>query len=237
MASDRGTMTRGTNFDLQAQRGEQPTMAAGRRMPSAPRERKPMLAVLALLLVVGGALAAGSLVIKSGHRVGAIEITKAISQGSPIPSDAMTEVQIAADTGVKYIAWQYVGQTSQYFATTAIPADTLLNSGMISKTRSTPNGDTEVGLALKDGQVPSNVQANDHVAVISTQATNNGGCPGKPGDTLAEGVVINVTASSSGSMTDVTVAINPDAVGEVACNTANGTLAIAIISGASGTTG
>jgi hypothetical protein len=230
-------MTRGTNFDLQAQRGAEPTMAAGRRMPGAPRERKPMLAVLALLLIVGGALAAGGLVIKSGHRVGAVEITKAIPQGGPIPGDAITEVQIAADAGVKYIAWQYVGQISQYYATTAIPAGTLLNSGMVSKTRSTPNGDTEVGLALKDGQVPSNVKPGDHVAVISTQATNNGGCPGKPGGTLAEGVVIAVTAASSGSMTDVTVAINPDAVGGVACNTANGALAIAIISGSSGTSG
>jgi hypothetical protein len=193
-----------------------------------------MLAVLALLLIVGGALAAGGLVIKSGHRVGAIEITQAIPQGGPIPSGAMTEVQIAADTGVKYIGWQYAGQTSQYYATTAIPADTLLNSGMISKTRSTPNGDTEVGLALKDGQVPSNVKPGDHIAVISTQATNNGGCPGKPGDTLAQGVVVAVSAASSGNMTDVTVAINPDAVGGVACNTANGTLAVAIVSGTSG---
>jgi hypothetical protein len=234
MASDRGTMTRGTNFDLQAQRSE-PTMPAGRRMPSAPRERKPMLAVLAVLLIVAGALAAGTLVLKSANRVGAIEITKAIPQGEQVTASAITEVPIAADTGVKYVAWQYSGQVAQYYATGAIPAGTLLNWGMVGKTRSTPNGDTEVGLALKDGQVPSNVKAGDHIAVISTQATSNsGGCPGKPGDTLANGVVIAVAPASSGSVTDVTVAITPDAVGQVACNTANGSLAIAIVSGTSG---
>jgi hypothetical protein len=238
MASDRGTMTRATNFDLQAQRAEQPTMAAGRRMPSAPRERKPALAVLAVLLIIGGALAAGALVVKSGHRVGAVEITKTIPQGAPVPGDAITEVQIAADSGVKYIAWQYSGQISQYYATAAIPAGTLLNSGMISKTRSTPNGDAEVGLALKDGQLPNGVKAGDHVAVISTQQSANGGCPGKPGTTLAEGTVTAVAPAAAGTgVTDVQVAIAPGAVGEVACNTANGSLAIAIVSGDTGGSG
>lgn len=237
MASDRGTMTRGTNFDLQAQRGEPPTMAAGRRMPSAPRERKPALAVLAVLLIIGGALAAGALVIKSGHRVAAVEVTKAIPRGGQIPGDAITEVQIAADSGVNYIAWQYSGQLSQYYATTAIPRGTLLNSGMISKTRSTPNGDAEVGLALKDGQLPNGVKAGDHVAVISTQQSASG-CPGKAGETLADGTVTAVASAASGTgVTDVQVAIPPGAIGEVACNTANGSLAIVIVAGDTGGSG
>ena len=53
MASDRGTMTRGAGIDQQAPWGEA-TAPAGRRMPSTPRERKPVLAILAVLLIVGG---------------------------------------------------------------------------------------------------------------------------------------------------------------------------------------
>lgn len=82
----------------------EPALPDGRKMPGAPRERKPALAALAVLLVVGGALAAGLLVIQSGHRVGAIEITQNISQGERIPPGAITEVQIAADSGVKFAA-------------------------------------------------------------------------------------------------------------------------------------
>ena len=52
----------------------EPTSPAGRRLPSAPRERKPALAALAVVLVVGGALVAALLVIDAGHKTGAIEI-------------------------------------------------------------------------------------------------------------------------------------------------------------------
>lgn len=204
-------------------------MPAGRRMPSAPRERKPALAILAVLLIVGGALAAGTLVIKSGHRVGAVEITQAIPQGGQIPASAITEVQIAADSGVRYVAWQFAGQVPQYFATAAIPAGTLLNSGMIAKTRPTPNGAAEVGLALKDGQVPGDLKAGDPVRVFSTQATSSTGCPGRPGVTLTQGTVIATSPGNQTGTTDVLVAMDPQDAGAVACNAANGTAAIAIV--------
>jgi hypothetical protein len=183
MASDRGTMTRGAGADQQAPWGEA-TAPAGRRMPSAPRERKPALAVLAILLIVGGALAAGSLVIKSGQRIDAIEVSQQISQGEQIPSDAIQEVQISADSGVNYVSWQYAGQVSQYYATMPIPKGTLLNNGMLEKTNALPNDEAEVGLALKDGQIPDNLQAGDTIDIYST-ASAAGGCPGKPGATLA----------------------------------------------------
>jgi hypothetical protein len=238
MASDRGTITRGSGVDQQGQWAE-PTMPAGRRMPSAPRERKPALAILAVLLIAGGALAAGVLVVKSGHRVAAVEITQAIPQGGQIPAGAITEVQIAADSGVKYVSWQFAGQVPQYYALAAIPAGTLLNSGMITKTRSTPSGAAEVGLALKDGQVPGDLKAGDPVRIFSTQASATGGCPGKPGGTLSHGTVIATSPAASGvGVTDVLVAIDPQAAGPVVCNTANGTVGIAIVPpGAAGDTG
>ena len=229
MASDRGTITRGSGVDQQGQWAE-PTLPSGRRMPGAPRERKPALAVLAVLLIAGGALAAGLLVVRSGHRVGAVEVTQAIPEGGQIPASAITEVQIAADSGVKYVSWQFAGQVPQYYATAAISAGTLLNSGMITRTRSTPSGAAQVGLALKDGQVPGDLKAGDQVRIFSTQASATGGCPGKPGGTLTHGTVIAASPASSGTgMTDVLVAIDPQSAGPVVCNTANGTVGIAIM--------
>lgn len=230
MASDRGTMTRGTGVDQQAPWGE-PTAPAGRRMPGARRERKPALAILAVLLIAAGALAAGAMVERSGQRVDAIEVTQAIQQDEQIPAGAIREVQIGADSGVNYVSWQFHSQVSQYFATTQIPKGTLLNNGMLSRTSSLPNGDSEVGLALKDGQVPVNLQAGDTIDVYSTQTGSNG-CPGKGGTDLtpSDATVISLSASSSGDdTTDVVVAMTPEAVGPVVCNTANGTAAIAIM--------
>jgi hypothetical protein len=229
MASDRGTITRGSGVDQQGPWAE-PTLPGGRRMPSARRERKPALAIVAVLLIVGGALAAGALVVKTGHRVGAVEVTRAIPQGEQIPASAITEVQVAADSGVKYVSWQFAAQVPQYYATAAIPAGTLLNSGMITKTRSTPSGAAEVGLALKDGQVPGNLKAGDPVRIFSTQVSSGTGCPGKPGATLTHGTVLATSPAGSGAgLTNVLVAIDPQDAGAVACNTANGTAAIAIV--------
>lgn len=233
MASDRGTMTRGSGVDQQAPWAE-PTAPAGRRMPGAPRERRPALAILAVLLIVGGALGAGLLVVRSGHRVGAIEITQAVKQGQQIPPGAIREVQIASDSGVNYVSWQFAGEVSQFFATMPIPKGTLLNNGMLTRTSALPSGDDQVGLALKDGEVPVNLQPGDSVSVYSTQNTSSTtGCPGTPGATLAAGAtVVSVSAGTSAAgTTDVVIAMSPQSVGPVVCNTANGTAGVAITPG------
>lgn len=202
-------------------------------MPSAPRERKPALAALAVILIIGGAAAAGLLVTKSSHRVAAIEITQQIQQGERIPLSAMTEVQIASDSGVKYVSWTAVNQVPQFFAANSIPVGTLLNNGMVAKTRTLPSGQSEVGLALKDGQIPDNVQDGDTINIYSTQSTQGGGCPGRPGALLAgnANVVDRAPGETNSNMIDVVIAMDPDAVGAVVCNTANGTAAIAITAG------
>jgi hypothetical protein len=234
MASDRGTLPRGG--DQQAP-WVGPTAPAGRRLPSAPRERKPALAVLAVLLIVGGALAAGLLVVKSGERVGAIEITQNIVEGEQIPPSAMTEVMIASNSGVKYVSWQFESQVPRYFATTPIPSGTLLNSGMLVTTNplATGQNDIDVGLSLKDGQLPGNLQVGDVVNIYST-GNSGGNCPGKGGTTLASGATVMSTSPGTAGTgtTDVEIAMSPAAVGSVVCNTANGTAGIAVTRGTGG---
>src|SRR5436190_679193 len=76
----------------------------GQRLPVPPRERKPALAMLAVLLILGGALASAYLVMQSGQRVAAIQISAQVAAGQKVPAAAITEVQIG-DTGISYIAW------------------------------------------------------------------------------------------------------------------------------------
>ena len=51
------------------------------RAPSVPRDRKPALAALSLLLVLVGALASVYLQQQSKGRVGVVEITKRVHRG------------------------------------------------------------------------------------------------------------------------------------------------------------
>jgi hypothetical protein len=208
----------------------QPTTPTGRRVPSAPRERKPALAALAVLLILGGALGAGFLVLQSGKRVAAIEISQQIGVGQQIPLSAMQEVQIASGAGLSYVPWSEASQVAQFYAATAIPPRTLLTNAMVGRAGNVTAGKAVLGLSLKDGQVPANIyQVSDAPET----------CPGSSGSMLArDAVVLDITnpaSSSSSAVADVRVAVDPASAGAVACNSSNGIVGLAILPAGGGT--
>jgi hypothetical protein len=208
-------------------------MPAGRRLPTAPRERKPVLAALAVLLILGGALGAGYLVTKSSKQVQAIEITRQIGAGQRIPLSAMQQVPVPAGTHIGYVAWVYASQVTRYYAAVTIPPGTLLNKSMVATANRSTAGRDIIGLALKDGQLPRGLQAGDHVDIFFVQnSTQVNGCPGTPGSLLSgNAVVLGITAPSvtAGSQdADVQVAVSPADAGPVACAAANGIAGISV---------
>lgn len=242
MASDRGTMQRGIPAGSHDNAiWPEPTAPSGRRLPSAPRERKPALAALALLLIIGGALGAAFLVVQSGKRVAAIEISQQVGAGQRIPLSAMQQVQVASDTGLHYVPWSEASQVARFYAVTTIPPGTLLSSNMVAQASAVTNGRDVLGLSLKDGQLPNQLSVGDHVAIfaVSSQSSSSAGCPGAGGSVLAgDASVLAVSApggagslvgSSQGGTTDVTVTVPPADAGAVACNAAAGNVAVAVL--------
>jgi hypothetical protein len=234
MPSDRGTLPRGlAGSNDQHAIWPEPTAPAGRRLPGARRERKPALAALAVLLILGGALGAGVLVIQSSKRVAAIEISQQIGAGQRIPPGAMQQVQIAAGSGLAYVPWDQAGQVTRFFTVSAIPPGTLLTQEMVAATGTQVAGRAVLGLALKDGQLPHGLQDGDHIDIYQVSDAQET-CPGGPGGTLAADAIvlaIGVPATVSGStaVADVEVAVNPSDAGAVACNAANGIVSIAVL--------
>lgn len=240
MSGDRGTMQRGlTSGTADQAMWPEATSPAGRRLPSAPRERKPALAALALLLIVGGALGAGFLVLRSGQRVPAIEISQQVGAGQRIPLSAMQEVQVPA-TGISYVSWDARASVTRYYAATTLPPGTLLTNAMVARASGTSAGRDVLGLALKEGQLPGNLAVGDRVAIfaVSGQSSSSAGCPGSGGTTLSgDASVLSVNGSGSGNLagsaqsgsTDVTVAVSPASAGAVACNAAAGNVAVVVL--------
>jgi hypothetical protein len=233
MSGDRGTLARGATPAAQDKEPwVRPTAPASRRAPRAVRERKPGLAALALLLILGGALGAAYLVIQNGHRVAAIEITQALGPGEQIPFGALREVQIAPGAGINYVPWGEASQVSQFFAASAIPPGTLLSSGMVARTNNLAAGKAVVGLALKDGQLPDGLQVGDRVDLYEVSDAAQS-CPGAAGSLLAtNAVVLGITApaaATSQSAIDVRIALTPTVAGAVACSAANGNVGIAVL--------
>lgn len=240
MASERGTMQRGLPNAAPEHPGwPEPTAPSGRRLPSAPRERKPALAALALLLIVGGALGAGFLVLQSGKRVAAIEISHQVGAGQRIPLSDMQQVQVASDTGLNYVPWADASQVAQYYTVTTIPSGTLLSSNMVAPPDAVRNGKDVLGLALKDGQWPDDLTVGDHIAIYSVGSSSAGGCPQAAEQLLSGNAAVLFVSSAGGSgslvgaaqsgTTDVTVAVNPASAAAVACNAAAGNVAVAVL--------
>src|SRR5215469_8492898 len=232
MSSDRGTIPRGTGAGADAGVWPEPTSPGGRRLPSAPRERKPVLAALAVVLVVGGALAATLLVIRAGHKAGAIEISQPVGQGQKIPLSSMQEVQVTSGTGIDYVPWNEASQVARTYAATMLPAGTLLTPQMTTAADTATRGLTVVGLALKDGQLPDGLQVGDHVGIFDT-SDNAGRCPRPPTNVLApNAVVLNIghpVSAASGAVDDVQVAVAPAYAAAVACNAANNNVGVGVL--------
>jgi hypothetical protein len=234
MSSDRSTLQRGQPGGPEQQPfWPEPTSPAGRRLPSAPRERRPALAALAVLLIVGCALGTGLLVVQSGKRVAAIEVSGVIGAGQRIPLSALTEVQIASNTGLSYVPWSEAAQVSGYFAADTIPPGTLLTSAMVARASTSTAGRDLVGLVLKDGQVPKQLLVGDHVEVYKVSDADDA-CPGTPGNVLAANAIVtgvtlpSATSGNSGGE-DVDLAVNPRAAGAVACSASNGVAGITVL--------
>ena len=234
MPSDRGTLPRTLAGGAdQHPRWQEPTAPRARRLPGAPRERRPALAALAVLLILGGALGAGFLVVQSGKRVAAIEVSAPVGAGQRIPPGAMQPVQIAAGTGLGYLPWDEAAQVARFYAVSAIPPGTLLTRAMVTAAGASLAGKAVLGLALKDGQLPRGLADGDHIDIYQVSDAQET-CPGTSGALLAAGaVVLSVAApaatSGSSAQADVQVAVNPADAGPVACNAANGAVGIAVL--------
>jgi hypothetical protein len=150
----------------------------GERLPARPRERRPALAALAVLLIAGGALASATLVLRSSQTVPAIGVARPVARGQRIPLDALRQVQVAR-TGVEYVPWDQRGQVTRYYAATALVPGSLLAHRQVSTARMVGAGQVVVGLALKPGQLPAGQL--------------------KPGDTVRAYGVVTGGAAASGS--------------------------------------
>lgn len=206
---------------------------AQRRIPVPPRERRPALAALAVLLVVGGALISGYLVMVSGQRVPVIRVGQPVAAGQRIPASALQEVSISA-SGLDTIPWNDRDQVTQTFATVNLVPGALLTNGMIGTTSSIAKGTVVVGLALKPGQLPAGgLRPGDRVALYSV-AGQNGQASIPAGTVLAPAAtVFDVVTAGNGDVASdqiqVSVSVPVGQAGDVTQAASAGAVAAVIL--------
>ncbi|GII61291.1 hypothetical protein Skr01_13760 [Sphaerisporangium krabiense] len=203
---------------------------ASRKLPVPPRERKPALAALALLLVLGGALATTLLVVRSGDRVSAIRITQQVGPGQPIPPEAMEEVQIA-DTGVAYVDYRHRQEVATTFARVTLLPGTLLTEQMVSRSSEQVGpGKVILGLALKAGQMPLDLKAGDHVQVLYAPGSGKAAAQGK---VLAPSALVDAVGGGETSSTGlVSIVVDATVSPTIAMYASGGEIAVGKLPGA-----
>jgi len=205
---------------------------SGRGLPMAPRDRKPGLAALAVLLIVGGALLTVTLVLRSGDRVSAIEISQRVGAGQPIPISALKEVQIAQD-GPAFVYWSAAEEMTRYFASVDLMPGTLLNQNMISEdSAELVPGKAVVGLSLKSSQMPPNLQAGQRVQVVYVPSENGDGAS----RLLARSALVNSVSGGDGSTgtgnVTVSIVVSDSLSPQIVGYASTGRIAVAYLPGA-----
>jgi hypothetical protein len=185
--------------------------SVGNRLPTPPRERKPALAALAVLLILVGALGATMLVLQAGDRIEVVKVTKEVQAGESLKTSDVTSVMVAEDESIHYVEWSQLKTIQTYKAKSTIYPGTLAVGEMFAKKATLPAGKAAVGLALKEGQYPSDIKAGDVVSAyrVGTSGSSSNSSDGNTGSSGTSssggGIVDNARVSTVEDDSDATV--------------------------------
>jgi hypothetical protein len=200
------------------------------RLPAPVKERRPALAALAVIMIVGGALASGMLVLRSGERDDYLVVRSTINPGRKIVDTDLGVAQIAG-TGAHAVAAARRSDIVGRYATTRIFPGTLITYEMVTKDNEIPDGWAVVGAVLSTNQRPAApLRPGDLVRVLSVPRAD-GTDDGQATILLNSAEVRAVEETPTNGAIAVSLLVPVDRVQPVAAAAAQGTVALALLPG------
>jgi hypothetical protein len=139
------------------------------RLPSS-RERRPALAALAVLLIVGGAFASGFLALQAGNRADYLRVQTDVPQGAEISESDLESVSLPEDMdGV--ISVDDTEAVVGLRAATQLVEGTILTENMITEESGVPVDMEEVPLNLEN--IAPGLTSGDSVKVHTAPDEGN----------------------------------------------------------------
>lgn len=131
------------------------------------------MAALALLLIVGGALAAGLLAMRMDSRETVLVAQVDIEPGTRITAELLGEAQVASDS-LQTIDASLASEVVGAYATTTIRADSLVEERDLSRDAPVGGGQAIVAVNLNPALTPSSeLEAGDLVQVVRVNGGNS----------------------------------------------------------------
>jgi hypothetical protein len=185
-----------------------------------------MLAALAVILIVGGAAAAGLLALRADERVPVLVAAHEIPAGSRITAEDLTTVAVAAE-GTQLVPASQSGLLAGQYARLTIAEGQLMDTTMVDATAPLQPGLVAVGASLGSGRMPaSGLEAGDIVQLVRVAEG--------VGDVLVpDALVSSYRAPESGttgsSAATVTFIVPSDEGATIAAVAAAGELAVVLV--------
>jgi hypothetical protein len=199
------------------------------RLPST-RESRPALIGLAVILIVGGALASAWLAIQSGERASFVQVSREIAQGATISADDLTTVSLPEkfDGGVPASdSDSIVGKT----AAARLVEGTVVMRTMISDESGVAADQTRLVVAVDDSPFIRSLQSGDQLALdvgssegdrrtvyaelVSVGEQQSGSIGGAGGDQVSIVVAIDLSCLSVVSQGIEDSSVTPALIGNV----------------------
>ncbi|PPS67645.1 MULTISPECIES: hypothetical protein [Streptomyces] len=223
--------------------------SVGDRLPTPPRERKPALAALAVLLILVGALGATMLVLQAGDRIEVVKVTQAIPAGGSVNSSNTTSVMVAKDDSIHYVEYSQLKQLEKLKAVNPIPAGVVAVGEMFGSEAGVAAGKATVGLSLKAGQYPTGIKQGDTVAAYrvssasgSSNSNSNSSSSASSNSVIADSARVSYVPGPKDSGDEivgstnlaVTLTVDSDKAADLAQAASNGEVALVKVPGNSG---
>ena len=166
-----------TGLSSNGRRGEPPGLPrSSERLPMPVRRRRPVLAAVAVMLVVGCAAVSASLVLARDHSLSVLTVTRRIPAGQVLTAVDLGTASISG-SGLSALDARSRGGVVGLTAAVDLLPGTLLSGAMVTRDPVPGPGQAVVGLSLKPGLMPdAELRAGSFVMVVRLAAPT--GSPG-----------------------------------------------------------
>ncbi len=155
------------------------TSRSGRRQPAktssrlpSTRERRPALAALGVLLIVGGALASAWLALRVSDRADYLVVTVDLAQTQEITPGDLGTVSLPNDVAGAIPEDEREGVIGQ-FAAAPLVGGTILHDGLLSTDSGAPDGKAVAAHGFESDNVPENI-VNGSPILLSLPPVDDG---------------------------------------------------------------
>jgi hypothetical protein len=179
-----------------------PTLAPGGR-----RQRRWSLALVAVLVTLGSALAFVVLWLNAGGREPVLALRDDVAAGQVIEADDLAVVRVSADGGVTLVSSSARDDVVGRPAAVNLVAGTLLVPDVVGTPSGLDAGTASIAIPVDTTLLPHELEAGDHVRIYRTAAA--GQAEVAPPQTIGTGVVLAVQDEEEAA-SDVRVSVTVD---------------------------